>query len=131
MRWQNINSELLLLVFLPGLAFNDSISQDVHLFHVAIFQIFNFAFPLVLAGKEKRRRRRRQRQSHHHCFATTPIRYTAALHCGDMTVTISPLLRLLPPSTFFFYYLKFLQEPFSRHLWPTTFSHTVGPSFFH
>mmetsp|Transcript_11771 Transcript_11771/g.28178 ORF Transcript_11771/g.28178 Transcript_11771/m.28178 type:complete len:439 (-) Transcript_11771:1572-2888(-) len=50
MRWQNINSEVLLLVFLPGLVFNDSISQDVHLFRVAVVQIFNFAFPLVLAG---------------------------------------------------------------------------------
>ena len=49
-KWQSINSEVLLLVFLPGLSFNDAISTDVHLFRVGVVQIFNFAFPLVLAG---------------------------------------------------------------------------------
>ena len=48
--WQGINSEVLLLVFLPGLIFKDSLGQNVHLFDLAIGQLFIFAFPLVLAG---------------------------------------------------------------------------------
>ncbi|KAL3921299.1 MAG: hypothetical protein SGILL_002818 [Bacillariaceae sp.] len=48
--WQNINSEVLLLVFLPGLIFKDALGQNVHLFSIAIGQLLIFAFPCVLAG---------------------------------------------------------------------------------
>jgi NhaP-type Na+/H+ or K+/H+ antiporter len=48
--WTGINSEVLLLVFLPGLLFRDAMSQNVHLFVYAINQIMIFAFPMVLAG---------------------------------------------------------------------------------
>jgi NhaP-type Na+/H+ or K+/H+ antiporter len=48
--WNNINSEVLLLVFLPGLIFKDSLGQNPHLFTIAIWQLLIFAFPLVLAG---------------------------------------------------------------------------------
>jgi NhaP-type Na+/H+ or K+/H+ antiporter len=48
--WINIDSEVLLLTFLPGLIFKDASSLDVHLFRVAFWQCFNFAFPMVLAG---------------------------------------------------------------------------------
>lgn len=48
--WRNINSEVLLLVFLPGLLFRDAFSQNVHLFFFAISQLLIFAFPMVLAG---------------------------------------------------------------------------------
>jgi uncharacterized membrane protein len=48
--WQGINSEVLLLVFLPGLIFKDSLGQNVHLFEIALVQLFIFAFPCVLAG---------------------------------------------------------------------------------
>ena len=48
--WVAIDSEVLLLVFLPGLIFKDSIGMNVHLFQVALVQCLNFAFPMVLAG---------------------------------------------------------------------------------
>ncbi|GAX29584.1 hypothetical protein FisN_24Lh042 [Fistulifera solaris] len=48
--WIPIDSEVLLLVFLPGLIFKDAISLNVHLFAMAILQCLIFAFPLVLAG---------------------------------------------------------------------------------
>lgn len=48
--WVEIDSEVLLLVFLPGLIFKDAIGLNVHLFRVALGQCFNFAFPMVLAG---------------------------------------------------------------------------------
>lgn len=48
--WQNINSEVLLLVFLPGLIFKDALGQNVHLFWTALGQLLIFAFPCVLAG---------------------------------------------------------------------------------
>jgi NhaP-type Na+/H+ or K+/H+ antiporter len=48
--WIPIDSEVLLLVFLPGLIFKDAISLNVHLFAMAILQCIIFAFPLVLAG---------------------------------------------------------------------------------
>lgn len=48
--WINIDSEVLLLVFLPGLIFKDAHGLDVHLFRIAFGQCFIFAFPLVLAG---------------------------------------------------------------------------------
>jgi Sodium/hydrogen exchanger family len=48
--WENINSEVLLLVFLPGLIFHDAYSLNVHLFQVSFWQCFLLAFPMVLAG---------------------------------------------------------------------------------
>ena len=48
--WQQIDSEVLLLVFLPGLLFRDASSQNVHLFLFSIFQLLIFAFPMVLGG---------------------------------------------------------------------------------
>ena len=48
--WVPIDSEVLLLIFLPGLIFKDSYGQNVHLFRLALLQMFIFAFPLVLAG---------------------------------------------------------------------------------
>jgi hypothetical protein len=48
--WSHIDSELLLLSFLPGLIFKDSVGLNVHLFRVALVQCLNFAFPMVLAG---------------------------------------------------------------------------------
>ena len=48
--WTGIDSEVLLLIFLPGLIFKDSIGLNVHLFRVSLIQNFLFAFPLVLAG---------------------------------------------------------------------------------
>eukprot|EP00536_Pseudo-nitzschia_multiseries_P009374 jgi/Psemu1/258075/estExt_Genewise1Plus.C_2600019 len=48
--WQGINSEVLLLVFLPGLIFKDALGQNVYLFTIAILQLLIFAFPMVLAG---------------------------------------------------------------------------------
>jgi len=49
-QWSNINYEVLLLVFLPGLIFNDSFGLDVHLFGIAINQCIIYAFPMVLVG---------------------------------------------------------------------------------
>jgi NhaP-type Na+/H+ or K+/H+ antiporter len=48
--WTGINSEVLLLVFLPGLLFRDAMAQNVHLFVYSINQLLIFAFPMVLAG---------------------------------------------------------------------------------
>ncbi len=48
--WIPIDSEVLLLVFLPGLIFKDSFGLNVHLFRMATTQCLIFAFPLVLAG---------------------------------------------------------------------------------
>jgi NhaP-type Na+/H+ or K+/H+ antiporter len=48
--WQDINSEVLLLIFLPGLLFKDALSQNTYLFAIGFGQLFMFAFPLVLAG---------------------------------------------------------------------------------
>ena len=49
-QWININGEVLLLTFLPGLIFKDAMGQNVHLFLYALGQLLNFAFPMVLAG---------------------------------------------------------------------------------
>lgn len=49
-QWVNINSRVLLLVFLPGLIYKDAFSQQVHIFSVALVQCLIFAFPMVLAG---------------------------------------------------------------------------------
>jgi NhaP-type Na+/H+ or K+/H+ antiporter len=48
--WVNINSEVLLLVFLPGLIFHDAYSLNVHLFQASFWQCCVMAFPMVLAG---------------------------------------------------------------------------------
>ena len=48
--WESINSEVLLLVFLPGLIFKDAYSLNVHLFEVSFGQCLIMAFPMVLAG---------------------------------------------------------------------------------
>jgi Sodium/hydrogen exchanger family len=48
--WMEIDSEVLLLTFLPGLIFSDSTSLNTHLFEKAFGQILLMAFPLVLAG---------------------------------------------------------------------------------
>lgn len=48
--WIPIDSEVLLLVFLPGLIFKDSFGLNVHLFRMAITQCLIFAFPMVLVG---------------------------------------------------------------------------------
>ena len=48
--WIQIDSEVLLLTFLPGLIYMDARSLDVHLFEVAFGQCLVFAFPMVLAG---------------------------------------------------------------------------------
>ena len=48
--WVNINSEVLLLSFLPGLIFKDALSLDPHLFQSAFAQCATFAFPQVLLG---------------------------------------------------------------------------------
>lgn len=48
--WDNINGELLLLAFLPGLLFKDAYTLDVHLFRQAFGQILLMAFPMVLLG---------------------------------------------------------------------------------
>lgn len=48
--WLNIDSELLLVAFLPGLIYHDASGQNTHLFRVAFSQCAVFAFPMVLAG---------------------------------------------------------------------------------
>ena len=48
--WTQIDAEVLLLVFLPGLIFKDAMGLNVHLFQKAFFQCLVFAFPLVLLG---------------------------------------------------------------------------------
>ena len=45
--WKNIDSEVLLLTFLPGSIFQDSFHIDIRLFEVAFWQCINFAFPVV------------------------------------------------------------------------------------
>ncbi|KAG7371371.1 cyclic nucleotide-binding protein [Nitzschia inconspicua] len=49
-QWTNIDSDLLLLVFLPGLIFKDAVTIPIHLFVVASLQIWLLAFPMVLVG---------------------------------------------------------------------------------
>ena len=48
--WSSINSEVLLLVFLPGLIFKDALHLDFHLFTASLGQVLLLAFPMVLAG---------------------------------------------------------------------------------
>jgi len=48
--WVQIDSEVLLLVFLPGLLYKDASGLHVHFFKLATSQCLIFAFPMVLAG---------------------------------------------------------------------------------
>jgi CPA1 family monovalent cation:H+ antiporter len=48
--WIPIDSEVLLLVFLPGLVFKDAALLSDHLFQRSIGQCLIFAFPMGLAG---------------------------------------------------------------------------------
>ena len=48
--WLNIDSEVLLLVFLPGLVAKDAMQLDATLFRASFWQLILFAFPMVLAG---------------------------------------------------------------------------------
>eukprot|EP00751_Fragilariopsis_kerguelensis_P013746 CAMPEP_0170772896 /NCGR_PEP_ID=MMETSP0733-20121128/9063_1 /TAXON_ID=186038 /ORGANISM="Fragilariopsis kerguelensis, Strain L26-C5" /LENGTH=254 /DNA_ID=CAMNT_0011115205 /DNA_START=124 /DNA_END=885 /DNA_ORIENTATION=+ len=48
--WINIDSELLLIVFLPGLLFKEAVELPINLLLVALGQIFIMAFPMVLVG---------------------------------------------------------------------------------
>ena len=48
--WIPIDSEVLLVGFLPGLLFKDAICLNAHLFRVSFWQNFTFGFPMVLAG---------------------------------------------------------------------------------
>ena len=48
--WGNIEGELILLIFLPGLLFLDSYNLDIHLLMQTFTQILHFAFPMMLAG---------------------------------------------------------------------------------
>lgn len=45
--WLEINSELLLVSFLPALIYHDALNLDVHLFQKAFWQCVIMAFPLV------------------------------------------------------------------------------------
>lgn len=49
-QWSLINSEVLLLVFLPGLLFRDAIEINFNMFVVSLIQIVLLAFPMVLMG---------------------------------------------------------------------------------
>lgn len=48
--WMEIDSEVLLLCFLPGLVFSDATGLNTHLFEKGFWQVIIFAFPLVLGG---------------------------------------------------------------------------------
>mmetsp|Transcript_27066 Transcript_27066/g.40073 ORF Transcript_27066/g.40073 Transcript_27066/m.40073 type:complete len:877 (-) Transcript_27066:218-2848(-) len=50
LQWTDINAEVLLLVFLPGLLFRDALHVNWHLFCMSVSQIMIMAFPMVLAG---------------------------------------------------------------------------------
>lgn len=56
--WSNIDSEVLLLSFLPGLIFKDSFGLDVHLFRIGALQCFIFAFPVSTASHKPQAYRR-------------------------------------------------------------------------
>jgi NhaP-type Na+/H+ or K+/H+ antiporter len=49
-QWTNIDSGLLLLVFLPGLIFKDAVTMPIHVFVIASMQIWILSFPMVLVG---------------------------------------------------------------------------------
>ena len=48
--WSNINGEVILLVFLPGLLFWDALDVNFRLFCVSFCQLITMAFPMVLGG---------------------------------------------------------------------------------
>lgn len=48
--WTNIEGELIILIFLPGLLYLDSFNIDIHLFLQSFWQLVVFAFPMVLGG---------------------------------------------------------------------------------
>lgn len=48
--WSDMDSQLLLLVFLPGLIFRDAIDVDVWMFQKCLPQLMVLAFPMVLMG---------------------------------------------------------------------------------
>ena len=50
LQWSSINSEVLLLVFLPGLILRDAFNVNFFLFGRIISQIIVLTFPMVLAG---------------------------------------------------------------------------------
>jgi NhaP-type Na+/H+ and K+/H+ antiporter len=50
LQWSNIDSGVLLLVFLPGLIFRDAIEVNFHMFYKSLSQLLLLAFPLVLVG---------------------------------------------------------------------------------
>ena len=50
LKWTSIDSDVLLLVFLPGLIFRDAIEVNFRLFFKAFGQILLMAFPMVLMG---------------------------------------------------------------------------------
>jgi NhaP-type Na+/H+ or K+/H+ antiporter len=50
LQWSSVDSQVIFLVFLPGLLFKDSFGLNVHLFIVSFWQVINLAFPMVLAG---------------------------------------------------------------------------------
>jgi hypothetical protein len=43
--WANIDSALLLLIFLPGLIFKDAVEINFNMFIVAIWQLWILSFP--------------------------------------------------------------------------------------
>jgi len=48
--WSDIDSQVLLLVFLPGLIFRDAIDIDMYMFQKSFSQLLVLAFPMVLVG---------------------------------------------------------------------------------
>lgn len=46
-QWTSIDSEVLLLIFLPGLVFRDAFGMNVHLFFKSFWQLLIMAFPMV------------------------------------------------------------------------------------
>jgi len=50
LQWSNINSAVLLLVFLPGLIFRDAIEVNFSMFLASLLQNLILAFPMVLLG---------------------------------------------------------------------------------
>ena len=49
-QWSDIDSQVLLLVFLPGLIFRDALEINVLTFQKCLGQLMIFAFPMVLVG---------------------------------------------------------------------------------
>jgi hypothetical protein len=51
--WANIDSAVLLLIFLPGLIFKDAVEINFNLFAVAIWQLWILSFPSKLCDDQK------------------------------------------------------------------------------